>query len=111
MAEMPERPSSAAFQNFGTPMPMGETTPRPVMTTRAGIKIVRCLSRLLARPVYLPEGGATVNVEACQQSSYSTLYTRSFPEPKRRTLSQKAQLESFSPPPERPEEDCLPWVP
>jgi hypothetical protein len=42
-------------------MPIGETTPRPVMTTLVGIKTVRCLSLLLARPVYLPEGGATVN--------------------------------------------------
>ena len=31
---MPERPASAFFQNESTPMPMGETTPRPVTTTR-----------------------------------------------------------------------------
>ena len=37
MAEMPERPSSAAFQNSATPIPIGETIPYPVMTTRAGI--------------------------------------------------------------------------
>jgi hypothetical protein len=30
----PERPAKAAFQNAATPMPIGETTPRPVMTTR-----------------------------------------------------------------------------
>jgi hypothetical protein len=29
---MPERPASAASQNFSTPIPMGETIPRPVMT-------------------------------------------------------------------------------
>src|SRR5258707_14442352 len=31
---MPERPASAAFQKTSAPMPMGETTPRPVTTTR-----------------------------------------------------------------------------
>src|SRR5215467_15443618 len=29
---MPERPASAADQNFSTPIPMGETMPSPVMT-------------------------------------------------------------------------------
>ncbi|RMH31474.1 MAG: VanZ family protein, partial [Nitrospirae bacterium] len=37
MAVTPERPSKAASQNAGTPTPIGETTPKPVMTTRAGI--------------------------------------------------------------------------
>jgi hypothetical protein len=31
---MPERPASAAFQKTSAPIPMGETTPRPVTTTR-----------------------------------------------------------------------------
>jgi hypothetical protein len=36
IAEMPERPARAAFQNSLTPMPMGDTTPNPVITTRVG---------------------------------------------------------------------------
>jgi hypothetical protein len=36
IAEMPERPASAAFQNSLTPIPIGETTPKPVITTRVG---------------------------------------------------------------------------
>ena len=37
MAEMPERPSSAAFQNSATPMPIGEMIPSPVTTTRVAM--------------------------------------------------------------------------
>jgi hypothetical protein len=33
MAETPDLPSSAVFQNGPTPIPMGETIPKPVMTT------------------------------------------------------------------------------
>jgi hypothetical protein len=29
---MPDRPASAAAQNYSTPMPMGETMPSPVIT-------------------------------------------------------------------------------
>src|SRR5213596_3429224 len=35
MAVIPERPASAFFQKASTPTPMGETTPRPVTTTRS----------------------------------------------------------------------------
>src|SRR5215471_2687468 len=34
MAETPERPARACFQNVSTPMPIGETRPSPVTTTR-----------------------------------------------------------------------------
>src|SRR5262249_21767534 len=37
MAVMPERPVNAAFQNSEMPIPIGETMPSPVTTTRAGM--------------------------------------------------------------------------
>ena len=37
IAEMPDWPARAAFQNSLTPIPIGETIPIPVTTTRARI--------------------------------------------------------------------------
>jgi hypothetical protein len=34
MREIPERPANAAFQKSSTPIPMEETMPSPVTTTR-----------------------------------------------------------------------------
>src|SRR5258705_10138812 len=38
-ALIPEVPASAAFQNSATPVPIGEITPRPVMTTRFSMRL------------------------------------------------------------------------
>src|SRR5436190_18244304 len=58
-ALIPEVPASAAFQNSATPVPIGETTPRPVMTTRFSMRPSSSLSGLvivLTLPVNEQEG-------------------------------------------------------